>query len=159
MADTQYRLEMRGVVKTFPGVKALDHAQLRLRPGTVHALMGENGAGKSTLMKRMLALVKSQTGELFLHGESLRGKKPEELSGTLSLVYQNPEEMFIKDSIESDIAFAMQARGISDFSERTRELLQHFRLTELAGRDGRLLSGGQMRRASLAIGVALHPEI
>ena len=44
----QYRLEMRGVKKTFPGVKALDGVNLRVRPGTVHALMGENGAGKST---------------------------------------------------------------------------------------------------------------
>ena len=42
----QYRLEMRGVKKTFPGVKALDGVNLRVRPGTVHALMGENGAGK-----------------------------------------------------------------------------------------------------------------
>ena len=48
---SDYRLEMHNVVKTFPGVKALDGAQLQLRPGTVHALMGENGAGKSTLMK------------------------------------------------------------------------------------------------------------
>ena len=50
MAD-QYRLEMVGVSKTFPGVKALDGINLKVRPGTVHALMGENGAGKSTLMK------------------------------------------------------------------------------------------------------------
>ena len=42
---SEYRLEMRGVCKSFPGVKALDHAQLCLRPGKVHALMGENGAG------------------------------------------------------------------------------------------------------------------
>ena len=48
---SEYRLEMRDVVKAFPGVKALNHAQLKLKPGTVHALMGENGAGKSTLMK------------------------------------------------------------------------------------------------------------
>ena len=47
---SEYRLEMRNIVKTFPGVKALNGAQLRLRPGTVHALMGENGAGKSTLL-------------------------------------------------------------------------------------------------------------
>ena len=47
---SEYRLVMKGVVKTFPGVKALDHAQLELRPGKVMALMGENGAGKSTLM-------------------------------------------------------------------------------------------------------------
>ena len=53
---SEYRLEMRNVVKTFPGVKALDGAQLRLRPGTVHALMGENGAGKSTLMKCMFGI-------------------------------------------------------------------------------------------------------
>ena len=49
---SEFLLEMRGVCKSFPGVKALDHAQLRLRPGTVHALMGENGAGKSTTMRR-----------------------------------------------------------------------------------------------------------
>ena len=53
---SEYRLEMREVVKTFPGVKALDHAQLKLKPGTVHALMGENGAGKSTLMKCMFGI-------------------------------------------------------------------------------------------------------
>ena len=42
----EYRLEMRGVSKSFPGVKALDKINLKVRPGTVHALMGENGAGK-----------------------------------------------------------------------------------------------------------------
>ena len=44
-------LRMEGICKSFPGVKALDNAQLSVRAGTVHALMGENGAGKSTLMK------------------------------------------------------------------------------------------------------------
>ena len=46
----EYKLELKGVCKSFPGVKALDNVQLSLRPGTVHALMGENGAGKSTEM-------------------------------------------------------------------------------------------------------------
>ena len=54
---SEFLLEMRGVCKSFPGVKALDHAQLRLRPGTVHALMGENGAGKSTTIKAILDLI------------------------------------------------------------------------------------------------------
>ena len=75
------------------------------------------------------------------------------------MVYQNPEDMFIKDSIENDISFAMKARGIDNWEERTSQLLERFRLTELKDRDGRLLSGGQMRRASLAIGIALNPEI
>ena len=47
----EYMLEMNNIVKTFPGVTALDGVTLKVRPGTVHALMGENGAGKSTLMK------------------------------------------------------------------------------------------------------------
>jgi len=53
-----YVLEMRNIKKQFPGVKALKDAQLLLRPGTVHALMGENGAGKSTLMKCLLVSIK-----------------------------------------------------------------------------------------------------
>lgn len=67
--------------------------------------------------------------------------------------------MFIKDSIEADIAYAMQVREVENWKEKTADLLERFRLTELKNQDGRLLSGGQMRRASLAIGVALNPEI
>lgn len=54
----EYRLEMRGVSKSFPGVKALDGINLKVRPGTVHALMGENGAGKSTLMKCLFGITR-----------------------------------------------------------------------------------------------------
>ena len=68
---SEYRLEMRNVVKTFPGVKALDHAQLKLKPGTVHALMGENGAGKSTLMKCMFGIYKMDEGEVYYEGEKV----------------------------------------------------------------------------------------
>ena len=65
---SEFVLEMRGVCKSFPGVKALDHAQLKLRPGTVHALMGENGAGKSTLMKCMFGIYKMDEGEIYIDG-------------------------------------------------------------------------------------------
>ena len=65
---SEYRLEMCGVCKSFPGVKALDHAHLRLRPGKVHALMGENGAGKSTLMKCMFGIYKMDVGEILYEG-------------------------------------------------------------------------------------------
>ena len=66
---SEFVLEMRDVCKSFPGVKALDHAQLKLRPGTVHALMGENGAGKSTLMKCMFGIYKMDEGEIYIDGE------------------------------------------------------------------------------------------
>lgn len=132
---------------------------LELHKGEKIALIGSNGAGKSTLMKLMTGLVKPAKGSIILKGTEVKNTKPEELAKHISLVYQNPEDMFIKDSIQSDIAFAMQSRKEPDWEERTKQLLERFRLQSLANRDGRLLSGGQMRRASLAIGIALQPEI
>ena len=65
----EYRLEMRGVSKSFPGVKALDKINLKVRPGTVHALMGENGAGKSTLMKCLFGIYHMDEGEVIWTGK------------------------------------------------------------------------------------------
>ncbi len=86
---SEYRLEMRGVCKSFPGVQALDHAQLRLRPGTVHALMGENGAGKSTLMKCMFGIYKMDQGEIIYEGKRVQIKDPmEALKMGIAMVHQ-----------------------------------------------------------------------
>lgn len=67
----QYVLEMNDIVKRFPGVLALDHANLKVRPGTVHALMGENGAGKSTLMKCLFGLYHPDEGEIIYNGQKI----------------------------------------------------------------------------------------
>ncbi|AOZ94553.1 sugar ABC transporter ATP-binding protein [Paenibacillus crassostreae] len=71
MAEHEYLLEMREITKEFPGVKALDGVTLQVRPGTVHALMGENGAGKSTLMKCLYGIYESDAGQIFLDGEQV----------------------------------------------------------------------------------------
>ena len=66
----EYVLEMKDISKTFPGVKALDHVQLQVKPGEVHALMGENGAGKSTLMKILMGIyTKDSGGEIIFNGQ------------------------------------------------------------------------------------------
>lgn len=137
----------------------LDHLNLTIHKGDKIALVGSNGAGKSTLMKLMVGLVKPTSGTMFLNGQDVTGQRTEQLSPYVSLVYQNPEDMFIKDSIRHDIAYAMQVRQVTDHAKRTDELLSQFSLETLADRDGRLLSGGQMRKASLAIGIALNPPI
>lgn len=67
----EYRLEMTNVSKSFPGVQALDQVTLKVREGTVHALMGENGAGKSTLMKCLFGIYKMDTGEIKIDGEKV----------------------------------------------------------------------------------------
>ena len=139
--------------------KVFDRFNLEIKKGEKIALIGSNGAGKSTMLKLMMGLVHPEEEGVYVKDRLTRELSKEELGKTISLVYQNPEEMFIKDSIRKDIEYAMKARKIPEYEKRTEKLLEMFRLTELAERDGRLLSGGQMRRASLAIGVALNPEM
>ena len=71
MAEEKYILEMTDIVKTFPGVQALKGVQLKVKPGEIHALMGENGAGKSTLMN-CLAGVHGQTSGTILYDGKVR---------------------------------------------------------------------------------------
>ena len=67
----QYLLEMKGISKSFPGVKALSNVNLQLRAGEVHALLGENGAGKSTLIKVLGGIYHPEEGEIFIEGQKM----------------------------------------------------------------------------------------
>ena len=86
---SEYKLQLKGVCKSFPGVKALDNVQLSLRPGTVHALMGENGAGKSTLMKCLFGIYKMDAGEVYLDGQKIVVNNPDEaMKYGIAMVHQ-----------------------------------------------------------------------
>lgn len=64
----EYLLEMSGINKSFPGVKALDNVNLKVRPHSIHALMGENGAGKSTLLKMPVWYLSKRLRHHFIPG-------------------------------------------------------------------------------------------
>ena len=87
--DQPALLEMRGIVKEFPGVKALDGVNLTVRAGTVHALMGENGAGKSTLMKCLFGIYSRDGGTIKLDGKEVNFKSAKEaLENGVAMVHQ-----------------------------------------------------------------------
>ena len=87
--DQPALLEMRGICKEFPGVKALDNVSLTVRPGTVHALMGENGAGKSTLMKCLFGIYAKDSGTITLEGREVNFKSSKEaLENGVAMVHQ-----------------------------------------------------------------------
>jgi ribose transport system ATP-binding protein len=71
-------LEMRDIIKRYPGVLALDKVSIDLKPGEVHCLVGENGAGKSTLMKVLSGSVNKDSGEIFINGEKVEYNSPSE---------------------------------------------------------------------------------
>lgn len=85
----EYILEMKNVSKSFPGVKALDDVTVKVRPGTVHALMGENGAGKSTLMKCLFGIYVPDEGEIILEGNKMQFKNTKDaLENGISMIHQ-----------------------------------------------------------------------
>ena len=127
--------------------------------GDLVALVGNNGAGKSSLIKSIAGIVKPNEGEVIVKGMSTRKASPEKLSGIVSYVYQNPEEMFIDDTVRKDIEYYLKVRKIPNYTELVDQLIEDFSLTDIQHQDGRLLSGGQQRRASLAIGAAMNPAV
>ncbi len=95
---TEYLLEMKDICKSFPGVKALDHVHLNVRPGQVHALMGENGAGKSTLMKCLFGIYHKDAGEITLNGKEINFKSPHDaLNHGVSMIHQELEQVQMRN--------------------------------------------------------------
>src|SRR5437867_5234909 len=87
--DQKALLEIRGLAKSFPGVKALDQVSFTVRRGEVHALMGENGAGKSTLIKVLTGVYRRDAGEILMDGLPIDPRSPQEAQALgISTVYQ-----------------------------------------------------------------------
>ena len=99
---SEYKLELKGVSKSFPGIKALDNVQLAVRPGTVHALMGENGAGKSTHMKCLFGIYKMDEGEIYIDGEKTVISDPDEaMKKGIAMVHQELQPVLARSVAEN----------------------------------------------------------
>jgi len=102
MEQIKYLLEMTDLEKQFPGVKALNKAQLKLRPGTVHSLMGENGAGKSTLMKCLFGIYKKDSGSIKIEGKEVSYTDPKDaLDHGVAMVHQELNQVLRRNVMEN----------------------------------------------------------
>ncbi|MBZ4665406.1 ATP-binding cassette domain-containing protein [Mahella sp.] len=154
-------LWFRSLTETTKNV--LKDISLSINEGENVAIVGNNGAGKSTLLKMITGVIKPKGGHITVYGTETAEIMPEELSSTVAYIYQNPEEMFIEDSIRKDISYFLKTRHKAHEYEVLdyfiNDIIKSFGLEDLQHKDGRMLSGGQQRRASLAIGVAMQPKI
>ena len=89
-AETSLTVDMRGITKAWPGVVANDHVDFQVRPGEIHALVGENGAGKSTLMNVLYGLVHPDSGEIVINGKPVRISGPRDaITNGIGMVHQH----------------------------------------------------------------------
>lgn len=140
-------------------VRVLEDFSLDLYPNERIALVGANGAGKSTLLRLITGIEKPDAGRVTIDGTDTGDVLPEELAADITYVDQNPEDMFIQDSVRGDISYYLRERDVADVEKRVDEVIEFLDLEQLQDRDGRLLSVGEQRRASLGIGLATDPSI
>jgi len=87
---SEYVLELKGITKEFPGVKALDNVHFKLKAGEIHALMGENGAGKSTFIKVITGVHGPNEGEMYVYGEKVQFTNPKDAQKLgIAAIYQH----------------------------------------------------------------------
>lgn len=159
-----YVLEMRGIKKQFPGVKALDNAQLLLRPGTVHALMGENGAGKSTLMKCLFGIYQKDEGEILLEGKPVAFENPRQaLDSGVSMVHQELNQVLERSVLDNIWLGRFPMRGLivneKKMLRETKSIFEQLRIKINPQQKIGLLSVSERQMIEIAKAVSCNARI
>lgn len=168
MTQNQYLLEMNLISKEFPGVKALDEVTLKVRPGTVHALMGENGAGKSTLMKCLFGIYKPDGGEIVLDGQKVEiGSSKDALGHGISMIHQELHPVPHRNVMENIWLGRFPLKGIGPFKlvdekkmyRDTEQLFNQLDIDLKPNVKVRTLSVSKIQSIEIAKAVSFHSRI
>ena len=147
-------LELRGIVKRFPGVVANDRVDLAVEAGEIRALVGENGAGKTTLMRVAYGLYRPDAGEIRVHGQSRRWRSPvDAIRAGLGMVHQH-FMLFPSLTAAENVVYGAEPGGWG-LLDRRRAMA---RVAELAGRYGLEVDPGA-RVGDLPVGIRQRIEI
>ena len=160
----EYRLRMIDITKTFPGVKALDKVQLSVRPGTVHALIGENGAGKSTLMKCLYGLYRQDSGTIEIDGKQVEISSPNEaLKLGISMIQQELAPIPYMNIVNNIWAGRMEKKGIiiddALMLKKTQKLLSELEFNISPKTIAGTLSVSQLQAVEIAKAVSYDSKI
>ncbi len=159
MADA-FRLELSGVTKAFPGVLANDHVSFSVRPGAIHALLGENGAGKSTLVKMIYGVLHPDEGEIRFDGRAVHIPNPKAARAMgIGMVFQH-FSLFEPMTVLENIALGLDEKlSHSELEKRIREVLAKYGLTLDPHRTVATLSVGERQRIEIVRALLLNPKL
>ncbi len=154
------RLGLRGITKRYPGVLACDSVSLAVRPGEIHALLGENGAGKSTLVKIIYGVLKADLGTLSWNGEAIEIESPRAARRLgIGMVFQH-FSLFEAMTVLENIALGVDdARDLTGLARRIVEVSEAYGLPLDPKRYVHTLSVGERQRIEIVRCLLLSPKL
>jgi branched-chain amino acid transport system ATP-binding protein len=152
-------LEARGLTRHFGGVRAVEHVDLDLATGEIHALIGPNGAGKTTLVGLISGRLLPDAGQVRLEGRDIT-RLPAYARVRLGIAYTfQVTSIYQALSVFDNVALAVQRCGTHDLAPHTHAALARVGLDTLAGQTAGTLAYGHQRLLELAMGLALQPKL
>jgi energy-coupling factor transport system ATP-binding protein len=161
-------IEIEHLTYTYPGAAApaLHDVSLAVAAGEFVLVVGESGAGKSTLLRVLNGLVPhfyggTSAGRVRVAGHDPVAEGPGALSRVVGMVFQDPEAQMVTDTVEDELAFALENAGLPPdrMRKRVAEVLDQLGLEGLRGRRVSSLSGGERQRVAIGAVLTLQPEV
>jgi len=154
------RLELIGISKQYPAVKANDGVNLRVKPGEIHAVLGENGAGKSTMMKMIYGAVQPDEGEIRWNGRPVRIRHPHEARALgISMVFQHFSLFDTLTAAENVWLGLDKAAPLPEVAERIRKVSREYGLDVDPARPVHTLSVGECQRVEIVRALLTAPKL
>jgi general nucleoside transport system ATP-binding protein len=155
-----YRIELSGVTKAFPGVLANDDVSFAVKPGEIHALLGENGAGKSTLVKMIYGIMQPDRGQIILDGKPTHIANPKAARAMgIGMVFQH-FSLFEAMTVLENIALGLDhSLSHSKLEHRINEVLHQYGLALDPHRVVSTLSVGERQRIEIVRALLLNPTL
>ena len=159
-ATALHRLELRGITKAFPGVLANDHVSFAVKPGEIHALLGENGAGKSTLVKMIYGIMHPDEGEIFFDGKQVHVANPKAARAMgIGMVFQH-FSLFEAMTVLENIALGMDhSYSHGELEQKIKAVLDEYHLALDPHRTVSTLSVGERQRIEIVRALLLEPSL
>ena len=139
----------------------LDDLSFHVKRGEWLSIIGHNGSGKSTTVRLLDGLLAAESGQIFIEGDLLTEDNVWDIRHKIGMVFQNPDNQFVGATVEDDVAFGLENKGIplDEMKERVAKALDLVGMSEFADREPSRLSGGQKQRVAIARGLAMQPEL
>ena len=158
---SDYILELKDVVKTFGGVRALNGVHFQLKKGEMLSIVGKNGAGKSTMSSLICGFLTPTEGHMIYRGQDMKNWSIKERGEKIGFVMQSPNQMISKPMIFDEVALGLVIRQIpeAEIKERVNQVLKICGLYEMRNWPVSALSFGQKKRVTIASILVMEPEM